>query len=580
LLGTMGDETITFTLGDDHGDLKRAAFREREWTEIRDLLTREDLLIRGFVEEQLREHTATFMKSQERLLELIIKEQTRSRESFWRVVEQTHGVGASSAGPLPNPTEGTTSESSTDLAANRHRQPTMISEEGTSVECARDMRKSAIEEAYRVTGVGFLSKVRPVHTRLWSGDPLVALTAGFAKGVIDGFAFKIVVSAIILLYMIFVGFEVHNEMSDAMYNFQYKTEDVDKVVQKSVWITVVGYCFIAVFLLELVFRIVALKAQFFLGEGWLWNMFDVLLVLTSAVDQATDFEHFGNWGYLRVFRLFWVLRAWRLAFHSRFVRDFRMMMLAIVSSVVPLFWAVMTLGFLHYLASIVVMTLVSDYVSTAATDDATVDKLTMWFESMPMSMLTLFMAISGGVSWWEIMEPMLVVGHLAGAIIVCFIVVAVLAVLNIITGIFVTDAIEKARSDETCLLKREREQNLEYRRQLENLYRKLDVHRHGQLTFHELCEQAERKEVQAVFSLFGIEATDVPSLFSLLDVDDSLSIECDEFVMGCMKFKSRSTSVNVECSLLEIKDMLRTCMKHIKKHRGLTVATPLGGPIG
>jgi len=346
----------------------------------------------------------------------------------------------------------------------------------------------------------------------------------------------------------------------------------DVVVQKSVWITVVGYCFTAVFLIELVFRIVALKAQFFLGEGCLWNIFDVLLVLTSAVDHTTDSEHLENWGYLRVFRLFRVLWAVRLAVHSRFVRDLRMMMLALVHSVVSLFWAVTTLGFLHYLASIVVMTLVSDYVSAAAGDDDTVGDLTLWFESMPMSMLTLFMAITGGVSWWEIMQPMQVVGHLAGAIFVCFIVVAVLAVLNIITGMFVTDAIEKARSDERCTLEREMEQNLEHRRQLEKLYRKLDVHRHGQITFDELCEQAERKEVQAVFSLYGIEATDVPSLFSLLDVDDSHSIECDEFVMGCMKFKSRSTSVNVECTLLEIKEMLGTCLKHLKKNRGLTAA--------
>merc|ERR1712136_261852 len=384
-------------------------------------------------------------------------------------------------------------------------------------------RKDEIAAAFRVTSDGFSSQVRRVRSRDWSKDPSAALKAGKTSRVVDGVVFQTVVCAVIFLYIVFVGFEVNDEMSDAIGN--HRKQDADAFTPKKGWITVAGYCFTLVFVLELSFRMVALKAQFLLGQGWLWNIFDAVLVLTSVVDQwlTTDSGQLHNVSYLRCFRMFWVFRALRLAktVQSRFVRDFRMMMLAIVSSVIPLFWAVTTLAALHYLASIIVMMFVADYIANAAAGDATVGELTVWFESLPMSVLTLFMAVTGGVSWWEIMDPILVVGPLAGVILVSFIVVTVLAVLNIITGIFVNDAIEKARSDESLLLAREMEQNVEYRQQLKDLFRKLDV-------------------------------------------DESQWVERDEFVMGCMRFKSRSTSVNVECSLMELKDMLRTCMKHMK----------------
>merc|ERR1712136_375299 len=164
-------------------------------------------------------------------------------------------------------------------------------------------------------------------------------------------------------------------------------------------------------------------------------------------------------------------------------------------------------------------------------------------------------AITGGVSWWEIMEPILVVGPVTGLILVFFVVLSVLAVLNIITGIFVNDAIEKARSDHELLVAREIEQNLDVRRQLKNVFKRLDTHHRGCLSLNDFCEQMEDREVQAIFSLMGVEVTDAKAFFQLLDVDNTELVELDEFVMGCMRFKSKSSQVSMECSILEIKKM-------------------------
>ena len=55
------------------------------------------------------------------------------------------------------------------------------------------------------------------------------------------------------------------------------------------------------------------------------------------------------------------------------------------------------------------------------------------------------------------------------------------------------------------------------------------------------------------FAMLGLDATDAVSFFSLLDVDGRVELETDEFVMGCIRFRGNSSTVNLECSILEAK---------------------------
>lgn len=70
--------------------------------------------------------------------------------------------------------------------------------------------------------------------------------------------------------------------------------------------------------------------------------------------------------------------------------------------------------------------------------------------------------------------------------------------------------------------------------------------------------------MQTKFSLMGIEVSGAPSLFIALDVDKSHGIEREEFVVGCMKLKSGSSSVTVKCPPLETKEMLKIFLKNLK----------------
>jgi len=258
---------------------------------------------------------------------------------------------------------------------------------------------------------------------------------------------------------------------------------------------------------------------------------------------------------LRVLRISWILRAFGTLSHftsNIVMRNLRMTVLALKSSCVPLLWAVTTLALMQYVFAVMFMSLVAAHLRNATGD---VDVVRDSFQSLPRSLLTLFMVITGGVDWWDLMKPLIDFDLAAAVLLVVFVVVSVLAVLNVITGIFVNDALEKARSDHTLVLAREMEEIEMHRCKLTNLFNKLDKRRRG-LTLEDLQEHVNNKVVQATFSSVGIEASDLESLFHLLDVDGNKVVEVDEFVVGCMRLARGTHNLSVEGAVMDTKVLI------------------------
>ena len=79
--------------------------------------------------------------------------------------------------------------------------------------------------------------------------------------------------------------------------------------------------------------------------------------------------------------------------------------------------------------------LVSDYCRYevgSATMAGCVDKVGVYWSSLPESMLTLFMTISGGVNWEETFRPLIDVSIFAVMCHIIFTTIAVLAVVNVV----------------------------------------------------------------------------------------------------------------------------------------------------
>ena len=313
------------------------------------------------------------------------------------------------------------------------------------------------------------------------------------------------------------------------------------------------------FAVELLLRLVAHEGHFCVGEGGYWNMFDAGLVATSFVDMylvATNV----NLTFIRVLRLVRIVRALRMVRLLRFagtMKSMRLMILAIIQSTGPLLIACFILVMAIFIFAVIVLNGVAGYVAGAHSDDAYVDIMHVYFCSMPMTLLTLFMSITGGLSWWEVQRLLLEVHVVYGILFVCFISIMLLAVLNIITGIFVTDAVEMAASDHDVMMQAEQEMKLDQVKKLRQLFDRFDTNEKSVLTLEDFESHIKDPEVQVILGMLGLDILEAPAFFKLLDVDKSGEVEIDEFVMGCLNLKGKTKMMDVEVTVQDTRRMVK-----------------------
>merc|ERR1712032_1411151 len=94
-------------------------------------------------------------------------------------------------------------------------------------------------------------------------------------------------------------------------------------------------------------------------------------------------------------------------------------------------------------------------------------------------MLTLFLCITGGVEWGFLYEPLKKVGLHHFLVLSFFVCLMYFAVLNIITGVFVEGAIQRAQSEDYTVIQDEVKREKEVRSKLEVLFTEIDIDRSG-----------------------------------------------------------------------------------------------------
>jgi len=373
---------------------------------------------------------------------------------------------------------------------------------------------------------------------------------------VHGKSFQIWVSVAILLNAVFIGLSSDYMMEKAITEF--RNQDSFSEENRPTWMLVSDVLFNVIFVVELALRIVALEGQFLVGPEWRWNLMDVVLVMSSVMELMLIAFNF-DLSFIRVVRLLRILRSFRVFQLLRWATLFgnlRLMLLAIMKSAVPFMWAVMVLLTEIFLFAVLFVHGVSEYLSEAGPDDPFADEMQTYFGSMLMTLLTLFMSISGGVSWWEVMQLLIEVSLIYAFLFVFYVLVTVLAAMNIITGIFVNDAMEAARADHDLMMQLEQQGTKALMASLQSIFSEIDQDKGGTITFEEFEKNIKRDEVRVIFQMLGIDVTDAVSFFKVLDADGSDVLEIEEFVMGCLRFKGNAKTIDIECHVLETKKMV------------------------
>mmetsp|Transcript_4780 Transcript_4780/g.8513 ORF Transcript_4780/g.8513 Transcript_4780/m.8513 type:complete len:245 (-) Transcript_4780:6-740(-) len=194
-----------------------------------------------------------------------------------------------------------------------------------------------------------------------------------------------------------------------------------------------------------------------------------------------------------------------------------------------------------------------------------VEEIRYWYGRLPRSMLTMFECIAGGVSWDEVVTPLIQdISPFVGVVFAIYIAFCVFAMLNMATGVFVDRAIRKAQEDTDTYTT--------------NHISKLfftDLAESSAVTFTEFLEKMETKEMQEYFRSINVDPSEARSLFELLDADGSGSVDPEELINGCLRLRGTAKA-------LELQMLLRTTCDQNKKvlenqHRLIQEITKLTG---
>eukprot|EP00747_Dinoflagellata_sp_TGD_P034132 gnl/TRDRNA2_/TRDRNA2_137071_c0_seq2.p1 gnl/TRDRNA2_/TRDRNA2_137071_c0~~gnl/TRDRNA2_/TRDRNA2_137071_c0_seq2.p1 ORF type:complete len:850 (-),score=118.34 gnl/TRDRNA2_/TRDRNA2_137071_c0_seq2:124-2628(-) len=332
----------------------------------------------------------------------------------------------------------------------------------------------------------------------------------------------------------------------------------DRFLQDEIFFVAIGNVFCFIFVVDLVLRLVTERQQFFLSKERAWNAFDVFVVLTAIVEAVVHLVHLTSsststarrvlrkFSMLRIVRLLRVVRVTRAIRVMRFVRELRVMVYSLTSAVKSLAWSVVLLVLVLIVFGVFFTDGAIEYCryNNAMEAEATSD-LRKYFGTLSRATVSLYMAMTGGEDWAVLME---LFEHLPGEytiVFIAFISFANLALLNLITAVFVETAMQRSQQDREVVVQQEMEHKGEFIATMQQVFDELDTNNSGALSLEEFERHIEDENITAFLSTLELDVGQVRTLFALLDVDQTGEVDIEEFVSGCLRLKGGARNLDI-----------------------------------
>lgn len=266
------------------------------------------------------------------------------------------------------------------------------------------------------------------------------------------------------------------------------------------------------------------------------NVIEEILVATADVNVPSSFV-------LRITRILRSIRIVRILRVMRVAEDLRLLVTCILFSVKSFIWALLLLFLIIYILGVYLTQSVHIYrIENNNPLDEGSRELTKWYGTVPVASLSLFQALTGGVDWNEIVQPLMDNLHPAwGLLVVLWISFSILAVLNIITGSFVQNAIERSLSVK----------EMDKVTQARKLFSFLDVDENGFIDRDEIGKHLDSEAVQDFFRLIDVDTSEAHCLFDLLDCSGDGSIDFEQFLSGVLRLQGQAKALDMIMLILD-----------------------------
>jgi len=147
--------------------------------------------------------------------------------------------------------------------------------------------------------------------------------------------------------------------------------------------------------------------------------------------------------------------------------------------------------------------------------------------------------------------------YLMGMLLVVYVCLMLLALLNIVTGIFLHDSIETAQLESDLSAQLEMQKIDKFVLKLQEVFMELDTNNSETLDLDEFRRYLANERVVRLFQELGLDARDPITLFSALDLDGTRDLDISEFVMGCIALRGGARAVDLAMFMNENRRMMK-----------------------
>lgn len=198
--------------------------------------------------------------------------------------------------------------------------------------------------------------------------------------------------------------------------------------------------------------------HFYRGVDKYWNIMDSLLVVTAIYEEVSklvsDQSGAQDLSFLRLVRILKMVKMFRVFRLLRFFREVRTMLITLRGSISALFWACMMLGIIQCTLALVFLQGLSTYLRETPPDEIdsfTIESIATRWNSISEATLTLYKATSGGNDWAELSESIREASsssyYLLYILFLLYIAFFMIAIMNVLTGMFVDAASKVTEKD-------------------------------------------------------------------------------------------------------------------------------------
>lgn len=278
-------------------------------------------------------------------------------------------------------------------------------------------------------------------------------------------------------------------------------------------------------------------------------MFDAFLVTMQVIDQMLDLlvqVSISNISAMRVLRILRVVRIVRVIRLLRMISELRSIVASVIGSLKAVGWTMLILLTLIYLVAVYLTQLLIEARISSLSDAAELAEFSRWYGTLPRSLLTLYQAISGGVDWNDAATPLIDnVSPIFGLLFAMYVAFTVLAILNVVTGVFVEAALQSAKEDKEIYLVNH----------IRGVIDGMGAGNNETIDWPTFKASLNTTDMREVFKAIDVDIEDAAGLFKLLDLNGNGVVTKEEILDGCLGFRGPAKALDLALMMRDIKRM-------------------------